>query len=388
MVRVDGGAERADISMTSVPLHAAEDDTRRVVEVGPDVGRRWEAFVAGHPEALVFHHPAYLQALERGYGCESVSLVCEDANGHIRGALPIMKMPGPLRNRHLLSLPHTSIAGPLACDIQSTVALLRAAVARIRAEPGGRLTVRVSSTALDGLVEGLEGIPGHVTFVLRLPERLEDLRFGDSRHHSLIKRTVNKAFRSGVQVRPAESEEQLRAWYRLYLMTMRHHASPPHPYRYFKACWDLLRPRGLMRLLLAEQGEAGHRELLEVSMFLMFGHTVFYVFNGRREKDLGARPNDAIHWQAIHDACRDGFRTFDFGPTRETDKGLVQFKTKWGSETIRLHSYVYPEREVSTPSSPVGRGSQLRRGADALWRRLPLSATAFMGDWFHSYWWE
>ena len=94
--------------------------------------------------------------------------------------------------------------------------------------------------------------------MLQLPGRSEELRFGNSRNHSAIKRAVNKAARMGVEVRQAESEDQLRAWYALYLDTMRWHAVPPRPYRFFKNCWELLRPHGLMRLLLAEQHEAGH----------------------------------------------------------------------------------------------------------------------------------
>ena len=36
----------------------------RVVEVDPQTDPRWEAFVAAHPDGLVYHHPAWLQALQ------------------------------------------------------------------------------------------------------------------------------------------------------------------------------------------------------------------------------------------------------------------------------------------------------------------------------------
>src|SRR5262249_56274015 len=106
----------------------------------------------------------------------------------------------------------------------------------------------------------------------------------------------------------AETERDLRAWYGLYVDTMRWHVVPPRPYRFFEVAWQLLRPRGLLRLLLAEQHEARQSRLLAGSIFLMFGQTVFYAFNGRRREDLSLEPNDAIQWQAIHDAFRRGFR--------------------------------------------------------------------------------
>ena len=187
-----------------------------------------------------------------------------------------------------------------------------------------------------------------------------------------------------MQVRPAETEGELRTWYELYLDTMSWHVVPPRPYRFFKLAWERLRPQGLMRLLLAEQHEAGRSKLLAGSIFLMWGQTVVYAFNGRRREDLSLRPNDVIQWLAIHDACREGFRYYDLGEVEKHQQGLAEFKAKWGAEARQLYRYYYPEaheleRGIFMPSS------YSRQLVNAVWRRLPLNVTATLGDWIYRY---
>src|SRR5260370_40718101 len=139
-----------------------------VVEIDPEADPRWEALVTMLPNGLVYHHPAWLLAF-----------------------------------------------------------LLQAVVERVREEPRACLQLKLFSNPLDGLVEGVVGIPWSTTYRLELPEQPENLRFGNSRNHSRIRWAINKATRLGVEVRPAETERELRAWYELYLHTMRRFAVPP-----------------------------------------------------------------------------------------------------------------------------------------------------------------
>jgi Acetyltransferase (GNAT) domain len=368
----------------------------RVVEVDPQADPRWEAFVAAHPDGLIYHHPAYLECLHREYDQMPVNLACEDTGGNIRGVLPLLhtrglplNIGGPSTRRRLSSLPRTPVAGLLALDHHGAVALMQTAVERCREKPEPRLELRMGSAELNGLLNGVVGMPFRSTYVLELPEHPEELRFGSSRNHGAVKRAVNKAARLGVQIRPAETERDLRRWYQLYLETFRWHAHrhallPPRSYRFFKLCWEVLQPRGLMRLLLAERHEAGQSRLLAGSLFLMFGRTVFYACNGRRTEDLPLRPNDAIHWQAIHDAWHDGFRFYDLGEVPEDNAGLARFKSKWGAQPRWMYRYYYPTPPTVGPNIPEA-GSYVRTLVKAAWLCLPLRATALLGDRLNSY---
>jgi hypothetical protein len=355
-----------------------------VVEVDPQTDLRWEALVASLPDGLIYHHPAWLQVLEEAYSYKPVNLACEDANGQLRGVLPLFYTRGLLTGRRFSSLPRTPVAGPLACYDQALSVLVSAARERARDEPGTQLQFKMLSNALDGLVDGVVSVPWRKTYMLELPERPELLPIGNSQSRSQIKRAVNKATKLGVQVNQAETERELRSWYGLYLDTMRWVAIPPRPYRFFEVAWKRLRPLGLMRLLLAKHYPAGQAKLLGGLLLLMFGQTVFYAFSGWRREDQSLRPNDALHWRAIQDACAEGFRSYDFGEVPKNNQGLAEFKSKWGTQPKWLYRYYYPApRELDI--SILDSSSRIHQFAIATWRRLPIEATVLLSDWAHHY---
>jgi hypothetical protein len=364
--------------------------TLKAIEIDPEADPRWEAFVTAHPKGLIYHHPAWVEVLKMEYDRRSIGLACVDGEGQIRGVLPLMETRGlrfdvgrQIVGRRLSSLPRTPVAGPLALDEQAQSVLVEAAVARVRQEPRLQLQLKMDSDSMAGPIQEITGGPWRLTYVLDLPERPEWLRFGNSRNHSRIKWAVNKASKLGVVVRPAETERELRAWYQLYLDTMRWHSAPPRPYRFFLACWELLQPRGMMNLLLAERQEKGRLVLLAGSIFLMFGQTVFYAFNGRRREDLSLRPNDAILWHAIHELCGKGFRRYDFGEVVEDNVGLAEFKGKWGTNAKWLYRYYFPA--IRQPDAGAEATIRRQRMVNALWRRLPLQVTSMLGNQIYGY---
>jgi len=377
----------------TVPSGAEAAVDLRVVDLDFRTDPRWDEFVSSHPDGLVFHHSAWLRTLEREYGSLFLALACEDAGRRIQGVLPLavtrglpFGLGGAGTRRRLSSLPRTPLAGPVAASRAALAALAEAAVERTRAEPGLLLQLKLSEPSLDGLVDGLVGAPWRLNYVLDLPAEPDAVRFGNSRNHARIRWAVNKATRSGVHVRPAETEAELRDWYSLYLDVNRWRLQPPRPYRLFRAAWELMRPLGLMRLLLAEQRAEGRSRIVAGSMLLMLGGTVFYAFNGRLREALALRPNDVIQWRAIHDAAREGFRRYDFGEVAQENRDLAAFKSKWGTDAQRLHRYYFP----APPDVDAGYGSLesenlARRVGTRAWRWLPLRATAFVGDRIYRY---
>ena len=360
-----------------------------VVEVDPISDVRWQEYVASHPDGLIYHHPAWLSVLKSEYGRTPIGLACVDASGQFAGVLPLLRTDGlpllragRLTGRRLSSLPRTPVAGPLVRDNRVALSLVRAAIERIDEEPGTRLQLKVPAATLDGLVDDLIGTPWRSNFVLALPATVKELHFGSSRNHSRIRWAVNKATKSGVQVRVAETEADVRAWYALYLETMRWSCVPPRPYRLFKAMWEILNPHNLMRLYLAERWQGGESTLLAGSIFLMSGSRVFYAFNGWQRNARELRANDAVQWHAIHEATRGGFQYLDFGEVADSREGLAEFKAKWGGEVRPLYRYYYPS--LGQPSrSRLEPGSYDPELVKRIWRHVPLRATARLGDWLY-----
>ncbi len=350
---------------------------------------RWESFVTAQPEALLFHHPGWARALWDEYGRKPFALACEDGGGRLLGILPLMETQGlpfslgeHVICRRLASLPRTPVAGPLATSPEVAKTLLMAAAERAR-EAGVTLQVKALSSEFES-IDGLVRVPWKEAYVIALPAAGREMNFGNARRNHRVKWAVNKAMRLGVTVRWADCEDDLRAWFELYLETMRWHQSLPRPYRFFVALWRNLHSRGLIRLLLAEHHQVGKTTLLAGCIYLVSGRTFYCWLNGRRRDLLGLHPNDAIHWHAIHEACEGGFRFYDFGEVDEDQQGLVEFKSKWGAQPVCSSRYYYPApRHLQTrPSASYRLAHRLIQFA---WRRVPLPATVWIGDRVYRY---
>ncbi|GHO95816.1 hypothetical protein KSF_058640 [Reticulibacter mediterranei] len=267
--------------------------------------------------------------------------------------------------------------------------LISAAIEQTRAKDATGFQFKAMSTDFDGLVDGVIGVPLFETYQLALPEHPDLLRLD-----SKIRRAVKKASRSGMRVRDAETIGELKAWYDLYLQTMRRLVALPKPYRFFEQAWRRLHPEGVLRLLLAEQVQAGQSRLIAGILLLQWGQTVSYSFAGWRREDQNLRPNDLLHWHAIQSACEEGGRWYDFGNVRVGNQGLIQFKRKWGAETASIYRYSYPSVPGVSPatgnsfnpaSSPnQSRGSRVRHWVTPLWQHLPIRTVRLIGDCCHT----
>lgn len=384
----------------------------RAVEIDLRSDPRWDQFVCEHPDALIYHHSGWLTALEKEYGQECRYLACQDPDGRLQAILPLLHTQGmPIRigrsasGRRWSSLPRTPLAGPLALDDKAMAVVLRQAIALVGNEPGVQLEIKTRYPSLNHLVPELSCVPWRFTYIEQLPVQADGspweefcdnlrlprecgpcqecrrLRFGNAKRQHRVNWAVHKAIRMGLQVREAESDADIAAWYRLYLDSMRYHSFPPRPYRFFFNLWSTLRPLGQMKLLVAEQKNQAAERMVAGSILLRFGQTVLYGFTGCSHRDFRLHPHDLIQMEAIRDSCKNGFRWYDFGEVKNDEESLAQFKGKWGTEPKPLYRYYYPapaDKLASRPSRLVALG---RRS----WPWLPLRVTAFLGDRVHRY---
>jgi hypothetical protein len=149
---------------------------RQVFDLQPK-DPRWEEFVANHPEALPYHHPAWSEVIRETFKYRPAALGCTNGAGQLSGILPLFEKRGLLTGLHLSSLPHTDerLAAPLS-----------AAARQVEHSAVLWLQVKTLDPGLDRVVEGFSHVTWDATYVLELPNDPERLRFGNSRNHSRI----------------------------------------------------------------------------------------------------------------------------------------------------------------------------------------------------------
>ena len=410
------------------------DEPLRVIEVDFREDARWLDFVSSHPDALIYHHPGWLSALESEYGHRCVALACENSKSQLEAVLPLLSTRGlPLRltrsrsGRRLSSLPRTPLTGPLATNNRALKAVLEAAVQRAQRQPNTQLEIKTLIAGLDKIVPELTCVPWRDTFMRSLPndelaksdglnesgrevrdcppcDTCRQLSFGNSRDNHQIKWAVKKALKQGVSIRVAQSESDLKEWYKLYLEVMRRNVVPPRPLRFFQHLRHDLETSGNFVLYLTEKvtpgcdaveasdAEATANEnplvstaLVSGSILLQFSRTAFWAFTGSNESAFRLHANDLALLHCIWGSCRQGFRVFDLGEVAEEHPELFQFKLKWGTSPVPMYRYYYPAPESNAEQFANAEPGALRRLADLIWRRLPLNLIALLGDWIYSY---
>lgn len=361
----------------------------RVVEMDFRTDPQWESFVRSHSDGLIFHHPAWLQALEHEYGQKCIGLACVDAAGGLHGVLPLMRTSGlpfnrgdHLTGRRLSSLPRTPIAGPLSKSQEANACLVTEALRRVQSEPGLQLELKMKRPLDLDSIGSLSEVEWRTSYMLEIPDKVESLRFGGGARHRKLKWAINKAEKHGLVTREAGDEADLRRWHDLYLERMRHNVVPARPYRFFESLWHLLRPQRLMRLVLVESAKPNQREIIAGSIFLLYKQTVTYAFNGSRVADLRLCPNDVLQWHHIHQACKEGYRWYDFGEVPHARAGLAAFKAKWNAVAFPLHRYYFPAPFIKDAKQKT---RIAQRVVGAIWKNLPLATTAALSDRVYRY---
>ena len=368
--------------------HHGEGRSLRVGVIDFRNDARIVPFLSSHPGSLIYHHPAWLSALQAESGQQCYMLACESDDGVLCGIMPLAYTRGLPFNvshhqtrRRISSLPRTPFAGPIASSPEAIRLMLAAAIESAEAE-NIQLQLKTDSLLPPKVPHKLVCTAWRPTYVLALPESADQLYLGDARTRHNLKWGVNKARKLKLAVRAAETVAELEAWYTLYLATMRRNFVPARSYKFFLSLWHGLNQSGSLSLLLAEQIADGHATLVAGSIFVTMGKTVSYSFTGCSTRHLGTHANDIILWHTINRACHDGCRFFDFGEVPEHRPELVRFKKKWGSLPKSLYRYYWPQ---PAQSAIRDKPHWLRFALKQTWQRVPLSVTARVGEWIYGY---
>lgn len=285
----------------------------------------WAAFVASHPLANSFHHPAWSSMIAECYGYRPFVVAVTDDAGSIIAGLPLMEVNSPLTGRRWISLPFTDHCAPLFYG-DAEPRLLSSQLIMLQQE---RSIPRVELRSLlpDGVAAHID--ESHVLHILRLSSDPQTTYRG---FKSTVKRNIAKAEREMVEVRKAQSRSDLEVFYELHLRTRQRLGVPIQPKHYFNLLWKQIIERDLGFILLAYKNTTP----VAGAVFLVYKNNIMYKYGASDDRFLDLRPNNLLFWNAIHWACERGCTSFDWGKTEVANIGLRSFKSGWGSQEIIL----------------------------------------------------
>jgi CelD/BcsL family acetyltransferase involved in cellulose biosynthesis len=168
-----------------------------------------------------------------------------------------------------------------------------------------------------------------LNFLIDLDRPVEAIWQGMNR---TARKNVRRAERDGLVAQEVTSNEDMADFYSLLRQVYSDAEVPLAHVSLFQSAFELLRPRGLARFVLARsaQGIAGARAVL------LYNGTIHDWYAGTSRALRGSRPNDFLVWQTLQWGARHGYHTFDFGGAGHPDipYGVRDFKAKFGGSLV------------------------------------------------------
>jgi lipid II:glycine glycyltransferase (peptidoglycan interpeptide bridge formation enzyme) len=157
---------------------------------------------------------------------------------------------------------------------------------------------------------------------------------------------IRLAGRKGVQVRQADTVEDVHNWYSLLQTTSTRDRFGIHTLKYYLRAWQIFAPCKQAQLFLAEY----NRQLLAGIFVGLMAKQAIYLYGASSNEQRQLMPNYLLQWEAIRWAKQAGATSYDFWGIPETDEqseamaGVYRFKSGWGGRIVRFlgnYEYIY-----------------------------------------------
>lgn len=328
----------------------------RAVDVTPE---GWDALARQH--GCFYHESAWITGLATTLRYRTRWLTAH-RGGTLVGGLALAEVPGMMGGHRLVSFPFSFVAGSMALDAESEVALAEGA--RDLAERNGAKRVELKLLGdRRPLAPGYVRITRYTTYRVSTADGEQAL--WKRLHRTSTQQRIKKGEKAGVQVIEGRTEEDWLAMARLEEEVQRGHGVPAPPRSIFLGLGRELQAAGLADLYLAKVPDG--RIAAGYVMFTGQREWV-YAFSAADPKYVGDyRPIHVILWAGLQRAAAKGM-TVDLGRTAPEQASLAEFKQRWGSEAVRLAYDYWPG---------IGGLAAKRRDGGALslatkvWSRLP-----------------
>lgn len=322
-----------------------------VSTLSPSDESAWQAYVNSHPDATIYHTLEWRDILYSEYRFEPVYLVAKE-DDRVVGILPLFFVRN-LMGKRLISLPFSIYGGPIG-ETEAVNALMNECIEMIRKERADSLETKSynPAKAVDpGSVEWGVGVAVDLMPVIDvLWKGLTD------------RNDVNRAIKEGLKFSLSDGEG-LERFYKLQLMTRKRLGLPTPSLRYYNSFFGKM--PNMVKLALVEKGGI----LIAGGVFFAYKDSVLYALGASDHRYLNCKPNDLLIWETMKWAAGEGFKRFDLGPTASTDKGLLDFKKKWGGMETESVRYYFPD---------IPKGPQMRKGS-LLFNMMPIRISSVIG---------
>ena len=298
--------------------------------INPLEDSRWSKFVNVHPGASVFHSREWLAALKKTYGYLPSAVAVTSKSGEIGAAIPVCAVESWLTGRRFVSVPFADHCEPLVSSSTEMLDLVEALEAISLARRYKYIELRPLRYSFRDSERDLR-----LTECSSFSHHAIDLRpaaqdLFAALHASCIRRKIRRAEQERLAWESGRSDDMVRGFYRLMVLTRRRHGLFPQPINWFH---NLVHEFGeKLTIHLASKNE----KTLAAIITIQHGDKLIYKYGASDESvhALGGMP--FLFWKAMLQGKSTGANVFDLGRTDEDNAGLSTFKQRLGAQVHTL----------------------------------------------------
>jgi CelD/BcsL family acetyltransferase involved in cellulose biosynthesis len=293
-------------------------ETSNLVRIDPRTDPLWSQLLERQRDSL-FHSGLWLEVLHRTYQMDiQANLLLNDA-AEPEAGIHYCAI-SDIRGERIISLPFSDYCDPLVSNDVQWDALIEPLLDM--RQPMNMRCLDNEIPLTDARYQHVKRAKWHGIDLERDPELLWP------GIESSARRAIRKAEKSGITVRLAQDEQDLRAFFKLHLGIRKYkYRLLAQPYRFFQNIWEIFSAAGRAALMLATVGD----EVIGSVMFLGWGSTLYYKFSASSSAHLEYRPTDLLIWEGMKFAQEHGYTFLDLGLSDWDQEGLVRYKRKFAT---------------------------------------------------------
>jgi len=296
----------------------------------------WTQLLDRQPHSL-FHSDLWLQVLHQTYQMDIQANLLLNDDGSPEAGIHYCKI-SDIRGERIISLPFSAYCDPLVTTPAQWEMLAEPLLAL--GQPMNMRCLHNEIPLGDPQFSQVKKAKWHGIELDGDPEFLW------SRIESSARRAIRKAEKSGVTVRLAQDEQDLREFFKLHLGIRKYkYRLLAQPYRFFQNIWQIFSEAGKAALMLA----FADGEVIGSVMYLGWGSTLYYKFSASSAAHLEYRPTDLLIWEGMKYAKSQGYSFLDLGLSDWDQEGLVRYKRKFATSEGTIH---FLQHQVERPVSP------------------------------------
>lgn len=306
--------------------------TLRIRIINPIDDPSWLAFISNHPDATIFHHPAWLSTLARQYRLPCNAFCYIDSDGSLMTGFPFFGTRNFRFEKRWSSLPFSDSCNLLQAPGTRSIDFWGHLITEAKGNGISQIEARFPVEDTRHFIQIQVGY--HHTLSLQADRENLFRSFKKTQ----VQQPIQKALRNNLVAEEHADERAIDIFYSIHLKTRKRLGTPIQPKSFFRTFYNEVLVKGLGFIILVRE----NNKYIAGGVFAGFAQTLTYKFGAYDPDFLHLRPNNLMLWTAITTAKDKGYFIFDFGRTDLDNEGLRSFKSAWGTVESPLFYSYYP----------------------------------------------